>query len=114
LNKIFSLIGLAQKAGKVSSGALAVKTSLLKKKAKLLIISQDISEASKQPIIKLCEKNKIPWFIYGNKNELGNCIGKAYRVALTINDKQMAAVIINKIQTGQENVENAGVVEWQK
>lgn len=113
MNKIYSLIGLAQKAGRVSSGTLAVKTSIVQKKAKLLIISKDISEASKQSLLKLCEKNKVPWFSYGQKNNLGSCIGKAYRVALTINDKQMATVIINNIKS-KEDLENAGVVEWQK
>jgi len=52
--------------------------------------------------------------VYGDKNQLGNCVGKAYRVAVTINDENMASTIIKSIDALGEKVKSTGVVEWQK
>ncbi len=114
MKRVSSIIGFAQKAGKASSGTLAAKTSLIRNRAKLLVISSDISEKTGETLIKLCGKNKIPWLIYGNKIELGNCVGKAYRVAVTINDENMAATIIKNFEAVGEKAKSTGVVEWQK
>ncbi len=114
MKRINSIIGFAQKAGKASSGTLAAKTSLMRNRARLLIISNDISENTGQGLIKLSDKNNIPWFVYGDKNELGTCVGKAYRVAVTINDDNMAATIIKNYEALGEQVKSTGVVEWQK
>jgi len=50
MNKIMNLIGLAQKAGKLSNGTESVKNSLTKGKAFLLVISNDIAENTRQQI----------------------------------------------------------------
>ncbi len=114
MKKVNSIIGFAQKAGKASSGTLAAKTSLIRKRAKLLVISSDISQATGETLIKLCRKNQIPWLVYGDKIELGNCVGKAYRVAVTINDENMAATIIKNFEVMGEKAKNTGVDEWRK
>jgi len=114
LKKVNSIIGFAQKAGKASSGTLAAKTSLIRNRAKLLVISSDISEKTGETLIKLCGKNHIPWLVYGDKIELGNCVGKAYRVAVTINDENMAATILKNYAAMGEKAKSTGVVEWQK
>jgi len=114
LKKIFSMIGFAQKAGKVSSGSLAVKTSLLRRKAYLLVMSNDISEKTKESLISSCVKLKIPWTILGNKYELGTCVGKAYRVAIAINDRGLAETIMNLVKSTGEDGKSTGVVEWPK
>lgn len=95
MKKVYSMIGFAQKAGKVSSGASAARTSLLRRKANLLIMSNDISDNSKESLVKSCEKKNVPWIIVGSKYELGTCVGKAYRVAVSINDPGMATAIID-------------------
>jgi len=97
LKKVYSMIGFAQKAGKISSGASAARTSILRRKACLLIMSNDISDNSKESLVKSCEKKKIPWITVGSKYELGTCVGKAYRVAVSINDSGMAGTIIGII-----------------
>lgn len=95
MKKVYSMIGFAQKAGKVSSGASAARTSLLRRKANLLIMSNDISDNSKESLVKTCEKKDVPWIIVGSKYELGTCVGKAYRVAVSINDPGLAKAVID-------------------
>jgi len=114
LQKIFSMIGLAQKAGQVSAGTMAARSSLLRMKAYLLIMSCDISENTRESLISLCKKRKVPWINLGNKFELGTSVGKAYRVALTINEPGMANSIIELLKSRGEGLNSTGVVEWPK
>ncbi|MDD2510019.1 MAG: ribosomal L7Ae/L30e/S12e/Gadd45 family protein [Syntrophomonas sp.] len=113
MKKSYAVLGFAQKAGKVSSGALAAKSSIIRRRAFLLIISNDIAENTKQGLISSCQKQKIPWIILGNKYEIGASIGKAYRVAVTINDQGMAESLIKSLEAVGAKV-STGVVEWQK
>jgi ribosomal protein L7Ae-like RNA K-turn-binding protein len=113
LKKSYAILGFAQKAGKISAGASAAKSSILRRRACLLIISNDIAENTRQGLISSCQKQKIPWVVMGNKYQIGACIGKAYRVAVTINDQGMAESLIKSLEAVGAKV-NTGVVEWQK
>ena len=46
--KLMSILGLAQKAGKVASGDFAVQGAIRSGKAKLLIIAAETSESTKK------------------------------------------------------------------
>jgi ribosomal protein L7Ae-like RNA K-turn-binding protein len=112
---IYQLIGLACKAGQVSSGSMAAKNSLLRRRAFLLIVSQDISERTKDELVSSSEKRDVPWLILGDKYRLGAHVGKAYRVALTINDRGFAHAILKALdELKVDEANDMGVVEWQK
>ncbi|MGI6513438.1 MAG: hypothetical protein GX052_02495 [Syntrophomonadaceae bacterium] len=112
---IYQMIGLACRAGQVSSGSMAAKNSILRRRAFLLIMSRDISEKTKDELISSSRKRDIPWVILGDKYRLGAHVGKAYRVALTINDRGFADAILKALDELQVNEANdMGVVEWQK
>ena len=55
-NNILGLIGLAMKAGKIAFGADSVEETILKGKAKLVIVSEDSSERTKNKFIKIFQK----------------------------------------------------------
>ncbi|MEA1960019.1 MAG: ribosomal L7Ae/L30e/S12e/Gadd45 family protein [Bacillota bacterium] len=114
MKKVYNLIGLAHRAGKVSAGTMAAKTSLQRKRAYLLIMSKDISENSRDMIASTSEKQKIPWIVLGDKYELGTSVGKAYRVAVTVNDAGMAKAIVDALEAVGEVEKSMGVVEWSK
>ena len=114
MQKIYSMIGFAQKAGKISSGTMAARSSLTRKRAYLLVMSCDISENTQKSLITVCMKQKIPWITLGNKFELGASAGKAYRVAVTINEPGMANSIIELVKSRGEGLNSTGVVEWPK
>ncbi|NLB17249.1 MAG: hypothetical protein GX825_00575 [Syntrophomonadaceae bacterium] len=112
---IFQLIGLACKAGQISSGTMSAKTSLVRRRAKLLIVSGDISERTKDELITVCDKRGIPWLVMGDKYRLGAHVGKAYRVAITINDPSFTQAILKVLDELEvEEANQMGVVEWQK
>lgn len=114
MQKAFSIIGFAQKAGKISAGTLAARTSLIRRRACLLVTSSDISASTQDSLVTLCKRQKIPWVEIGNKYELGTAVGKAYRVALTINDPGMARTIIESLQSAGDDTTSTGVVRWPK
>ncbi|HNX28503.1 MAG TPA: ribosomal L7Ae/L30e/S12e/Gadd45 family protein [Syntrophomonadaceae bacterium] len=110
MNKIMNLIGLAQKAGKVSNGTESARNSLIKGKAFLLVISNDIAVNTRKDLLISAEKSKIPWIESGNKYELGNCVGKEYRVAVTINDHGIAQRILKEFELTGAEANSMGVV----
>ena len=112
MRKVYNLIGIAQRAGKTSSGVTAVRTGLLRNKACILLMSEDISSNSKELLLKSCKKHDIPCIILGSRYELGNSIGKAYRVALTINEAGIAEAILKAIAAAGIEAKSMGVVEW--
>lgn len=112
MKKVYNLIGIAQRAGKISSGVTAARTSLIRNRACILLMSEDISSNSREILMKSCNKLNIPWIILGSRYELGNSIGKAYRVALTINEAGMAGAILKAIAAAGIEAKSMGVVEW--
>lgn len=114
LQKVYSIIGFAQKAGKVSSGVMAAKSSIIRRKAHLVIMSDDIAANTRESLISLCEKQGVPFIFLDNKYDLGTCLGKAYRVAVTINDKNMAQAIMEAIKGMGDEAKSMGVFKWPK
>jgi ribosomal protein L7Ae-like RNA K-turn-binding protein len=110
---MYNLLGLAMKSGAVSSGAVAVKNSLLRNRACLLIVSDDIAKNTKETLIAWCEKQHIPYLTAGDKYGLGNAVGKAYRVAVTVNEEGIARQIMKVYAAGDEP-NTTGVDEWPK
>lgn len=81
----------------------------------MLILSQDISLKTKDDLVSACKKRGIPWMVLGDKFSLGAHVGKAYRVALTINDRNFAQAIFKVLdELKSDEAYDMGVVEWQK
>ena len=99
-NNILGLIGLAMKAGKVCFGADSVEENVLKHKVKLLIISEESSERTKNKFINLSEKFNVPVIIDGNIEVLSKSIGKSNKAVIGIKDKNFAESIQKKYNGG--------------
>jgi len=112
MRKAFGMLGLACRAGKISSGTMAARGSIMSRRAQLLVLSHDVAPATRDSLMSACKKMKIPWVVLGSKYELGNAVGKAYRVAVTVNDKGMAEALLKRIEDAEAN--SMGVDEWRK
>lgn len=88
------------KSGNVSFGADSVEENILKKKIKLVIISEDSSERTKNKFINICEKNNVPVIIDGNIDSLSKAIGKSNKAILGIKDLNFAESIQKKYNGG--------------
>ena len=99
-NNILGLIGLAMKAWKIAFGADSVEESILKRKVKLVIVSEESSERTKSKFIKLCQNYNIPIIIDGNIDDLSKTIGKSNKAVIGIKDINFANSIQKKYDGG--------------
>ena len=88
------------KAGKIAFGADGVEESILKRKVKLVIVSEESSERTKSKFIKLCQNYNIPIIIDGNIDDLSKTIGKSNKAVIGIKDINFANSIQKKYDGG--------------
>jgi len=97
IDKTYSFLGLIQKSGNLTSGTDAVENEIKKKKCKLLIISNDASENTKDKFERLAKIHNINYVYFGEREELGYAIGKPNRTILCIGDENFAKAFLSKI-----------------
>lgn len=90
-------LGLAQKAGKAVSGDLGVKEALTGRKARLLVIADDVSPRTEKELKFLAGKASVPVVTCMSRAALGLCIGKAPRAAVAVLDAGLAGLIVKKM-----------------
>jgi len=92
--RLLSLLGLAQKAGKIVSGEMAVEKSVRNRSARLLLIAADSSESTKKNYQDMAAYYSTPIFILLTKDQLGMSIGKVNRAALAVTDTGFSKAIL--------------------
>jgi ribosomal protein L7Ae-like RNA K-turn-binding protein len=85
--KIISMLGLAQKAGKVVSGEFSTEKAVKQKKAFIVIVADDSSDNTKKMFSNMCEFYKVPIYFFSDKESVGHAIGKEFRASLAILDE---------------------------
>ncbi|WHH58978.1 ribosomal L7Ae/L30e/S12e/Gadd45 family protein [Petroclostridium sp. X23] len=103
--KLYSMIGLSQKAGKITSGEEPCEREIKSGKSQLIIIAQDSSDNTKKRFTQMCNYRNISFIEFGIKEKLGKMIGKEYRAVLSVKDKNFANLIIglyNQMSSGGE------------
>lgn len=95
-NNVAFALGMAQKAGKIASGDLSVRSTLKAGKAKLLIVATDAAPNSKKDMYFLAELANVPVIEVLTRDELGYVIGKAKRTAVAITDSNFANMLLKK------------------
>jgi ribosomal protein L7Ae-like RNA K-turn-binding protein len=96
-DRLLSLIGLAQKAGKVASGEFSTERSVKDGKAYCVIVAADASDNTKKNFTDMCSYYQIPVYFYGNKETIGRAIGKEFRASMAVNDEGFAKNIAKQI-----------------
>lgn len=92
-HKALTLLGFAQKAGKIVSGETGSVASIKNKKAFLVIISEDASDNTKNHIKSLCQTNGIECLERGSKIDIGISIGKSPRSVIGVLEKRFSDAI---------------------
>ncbi len=105
VNKVYSMLGLAEKGGHVVSGEFSTERAIKGKKARLVILASDASENTRKHFSDMCAWRNIRMYVYGNKEELGHAIGKRMRVNLAVTDTGLAEVIQERLE--EQNAELA-------
>ena len=100
-NRVLGLIGLSAKAGKVECGADAVEECIKRGKAKLVIVSEDAADRTKENFEFLSKQQRVNFVVYANKEELSKSIGKNNKAVLAIKDKNLSEQIYKIICGGE-------------
>lgn len=99
--KVIRLIGLARRAGKVSSGDRAVRETLRKGNGHLVLVAEDAGQIA-NTMRTIAEKHVVPVRVFLDKNTLGNILGQRPRAVAVIEDKNLANEILNLLMTGTD------------
>ena len=101
INKVYGLLGISSKAGKVISGTDIILEKMERKKVKLVIIAEDASEKTIKNMKYYCNKENVELIIYGNLLENSKAIGKHNRATIAIIDQNLANAIKKLIHGGE-------------
>ena len=92
-DKVYSLLGLATRAGKIVSGDDSTLLEMKRGKVNLVIVADDASDNTKKLFNDKCSYRKIDLIHFSTKLELGSAIGKGYRAVLGIKDVNFSSKI---------------------
>lgn len=95
--KVFNLIGLATKAGKIASGEFSTEKAVKDGKAAMVIVAEEASDNTKKMFTNMCTYYEIPIYFFGKKGELGHAMGKESRASLAILDKGFSNAILKQM-----------------
>jgi len=96
-DRILNLLGLVQRAGKLSSGDFIVEKAMKKKTPKLVLLAGDCAANNEKKYIQLAELHHIPLRKVGSKETLGAAIGKEVRVVVAVEDDGFAKALLKEI-----------------
>lgn len=92
-SRVFGLLGLAARAGKVQSGEFSTEKSVRSGRACLVLVSEEASENTKKMFRNMCTYFKVPYYEFGSKEELGHAIGREMRASLAVQDSGFSQAI---------------------
>jgi ribosomal protein L7Ae-like RNA K-turn-binding protein len=96
--KIYSFLGLAQRAGKLVSGDDSTMLDIKKNRVKLVIVADDASNNTKKLFKDKTSFRNIECVTYSTKLQLGLAIGKAPRAVMGIKDVSFANKVLELIE----------------
>ncbi len=102
--KIYSMISLCAKAGRLVSGNFSVEKAVKNGSACVVIVACDASDNTKKLFNQKCNYYKIPYFEFGDKDSLGMFTGNEFRTSIAILDEGFGNQII-KYMSLSENLE---------
>ncbi|MDD7511534.1 MAG: ribosomal L7Ae/L30e/S12e/Gadd45 family protein [Peptostreptococcaceae bacterium] len=104
-NKINSYLGFAAKSKNLVAGQGIVLDKIKHRKAKLVIIAEDVGDNTRKKIINKCNSNNIAVKNYGLCDQLSQMTGKSEKGVFAILDDNFAQVILREIDQIQSERE---------
>ena len=107
VERIYSFLGLATKAGKLLSGDETCERALKAGKAYLVIVSEDASDNTKKKFKDMCSYRNIEIRYFGEKELLGRYTGKKIRSVIAVAERGFAGHLKDMIDNC--GIEHGGV-----
>lgn len=93
MKKFFGMLGLAKRAGKVSTGSFICLKMIKSRRAKLVIIAEDASDNTKKSIKDSCKFYNVKNIEVSDMASLGHATGGGERAVVSVNDDNFAKAI---------------------
>ena len=107
MNKVYGLLSIAAKAGRITTGSETAMEEVKKKRARLVILSEDASANTKKLFQDKASYRDIPTVIFGSSEDLGRAVGKKPRVVAAVLDQGLSESILKAIrESGKQYGEN--------
>ena len=90
MNKVYGMLGISAKAGKIIAGTDVVIENMKKKKIHMVIVAEDASEKTKKEMMFKCNQYNVKVVFFGNIETNSKSIGKSNKAIIGIIDKGLA------------------------
>ena len=97
MDKIYGILGIAAKAGKIISGFDAIQDGVKRKQVNLIIVAKETSEKTQKEMRFICDKYGIPLIVFGNIEGNSHAIGKKNRALIGICDEGLSKKFLELI-----------------
>ncbi len=94
-DSVLTLLGFAQKSGKLATGHEGIIRQVKMKKVALFILANDAPDKRVKDIEILADTNRIPLIRYGTCEELGRSIGRSVSGGVAVIDPRFAEAILH-------------------
>ena len=95
--RLEGLMGFAARSRNLVTGYNTCLAMMGNRKIKLLIISEDVGEKTKDKMVQKCTFNNIEWRVFGKAEDLSQMTGKEDKGLFGITDKGFAKSICEEI-----------------
>jgi ribosomal protein L7Ae-like RNA K-turn-binding protein len=102
--KVYNLLGITTKSGKLVSGEFSTEKAVKEHKAALVVVAEDASDNTKKMFTNMCTYYKVPIYYFGIKDDLGHAMGKEFRASLAVLDKGLADAIEKQLKMMQDRI----------
>lgn len=99
--KVYGLLGLSTKAGKIAFGTESCLELINKRKVRLIILAEDSADRTINNFSNICKEKNIPIKVFGSKEEISKAIGQENKTVIGIRDKNFAEAILKIINGGE-------------
>jgi len=89
-DKFYKILGLANRAGKLQLGMAATLKSLKRKKTRLLIFSEDVSQNGRRKVEAATSSN-VKIVEISNKSQLGQTLGRGELGIIAVEDDHFSS-----------------------
>ena len=95
--QVLGTLGLAMKAGVLTSGEFMCEHAIRDGSARLIIIADDASPGTKKKFSDSCAYYSVPMICIADKETLGAALGKKERASVAVLDEGFAGKIRKKL-----------------
>ena len=97
--RIYSMLGLARKAGFAQGGEFLAEKAVKSFKARVVIVATDASDNTKKKFRDMCTFYEVPCYEVGGKDSLGRALGYEMRASVAIKDAGMSKKLMELLDS---------------